>query len=123
MKLFLLMYILLYINCNYTTHSNPREERILIEIDERTDSLSKFIYPTKTNPHKMTVKMFGVWNDTVIIMNTLLAKDSINNTSTQEYSLGGPGTHWNFKKYKATKYRIRLEVIYSEDFFEGYQKN
>jgi hypothetical protein len=125
MKLLFIIFILsACVACNQLKHNNnPGDEHILIDIDEKTDTLSKYIYPSKITPHMITIKMFGVWNDTVILGNKLAPKDSVNNISRQEYYLGMPGINWSFRKYKATRYRIRFEVIFSEDYFEGSKDN
>jgi uncharacterized ParB-like nuclease family protein len=124
MKIFLLLLSLYYsVACVNVQPNPPQEERQFIDIDERTDSITKVFKPEKIQAYKLTVKMSGYWNDTMIIKGRLVPKDSINNTSTQEYYNGFGGGRWTFKKYKATKYHIRLEYIFSEDYFEGYKNN
>jgi hypothetical protein len=108
---------------NNSTNNHLKEEHIVLEIDEKTDSISKVFKATMKNANSSRFIIKGYWNDTVMIMNTLMPKQKIDHNGIDEYHNDNPPIRWSFKKYKATKYRIRVEVVYYEAYFESYKDN
>jgi hypothetical protein len=68
--LFILLFLfqMSFIQQHNSIRNTPRDEHIIIDIDEKTDSFSKFLYPSKISPNMMTIKMIEILNDTVINM-------------------------------------------------------
>jgi hypothetical protein len=111
------------INTNYNGKKNFKEEHIVAEVDERTDSLKKIFKPVMQNANSLRIIMKGYWNDTIQMMDSLFPKDKVDHNGIQPYNNGFPPGRFIFKKYKATKYHIRMEYIYSEEYFTSYKDN
>jgi hypothetical protein len=108
---------------HHSTNNYLKEEHIVLEIDEKTDSISKVFKATMKNANSSRFIIKGYWNDTVMIMNTLMPKQKIDHNGIDEYHNDNPPIRWSFKKYKATKYHIRYEVVFYQKYFESYKDN
>jgi hypothetical protein len=115
-KLIPFLFLLLSIGCrNKESFKREKDEHIVIEIDENTDSVYRVFKPTIQNVQSSRVSMKGYWNDTILSMNSPLPKDTVDNGGIDVYHPSMPVMWWSFKKYKATKYHIRFEVIFSQE--------
>jgi hypothetical protein len=118
--------ILACISCIGLTNNvnkGPKEERIVIEITEKTDSLYKKFKPKLKTANSLRVIMKGRWNDTIMMHDAFLPADTVEHNTIQPYTDQFPPSWTNFNKYKATKYYIRIEYIFSEAYFTSYKDN
>jgi hypothetical protein len=67
-----------------------KEEHFVVEIDEKTDSIYKVFKPTIKNPNSSRIIMKGHWNDTVNMMHTLMAKNSVDHNGVDAYYSSNP---------------------------------
>jgi hypothetical protein len=127
MKLLLLLFSFFYaFSCpqkNSSNYNKEEEEHFVIDIDEKTDSIYKVFKPTIKNVNSSRIIIKGYWNDTVNMMHTLMAKNTVDHNGVDAYYSSNPPIYWTFKKYKATKYHIRYEVVFYQKYFESYKDN
>jgi hypothetical protein len=127
MKISILVFIIVnciscFSNTNYGVKV-PKEEHIVVEVNEKTDSLTKVFRPNMKNINSLRIIMKGNWNDTINLMDSLMPAKTVDHNGVQQYSDDRIPTRWSFKKYKATKYYIKLEYIFSEEYFTSYKDN
>jgi hypothetical protein len=103
--------------------SKPKEERVVIEIDEKTDSLYKKFKPKLKTANSLRIIMQGRWNDTIMLKGAILPADTVEHNGIQPYTNQHPPSWNSFNKLKATKYHIRIEYIFSEEYFTSYKDN